>query len=210
MKRVQLTESQLKQVISEAVEKILTEMDWQIYVDTAKERLKQSKNKKRMFRNLKGWTDKDLEDRAKELRKHASEMRDKQYKINKYSPQDTDEAEYNLDVAALDHMAWLLGHRPSSKITREWDPYTKKFEINGKDILKRRRGADDIYRAASDDAFEWAKGDIVTDEDGTRRSNIWVPDPKDPEYAQLSDNEYERGDMYHPDEIKNNLEYYGI
>ena len=41
--KVRLTESELKNIISESVRQILTELDWQTYVNAAKKRKQQAK-----------------------------------------------------------------------------------------------------------------------------------------------------------------------
>ena len=212
---LRLTEEQLKNTITEAVKQILTELDFQTYADVAHKRLKQANDRTRPFKNKKGYTKQDLQNRATDLMRHTSDMRDQQFGIGKFRPEDEEEYQKNLTKAAIHHMAFMQNFDPSSKLSREWDPYTKKYEINGLDVLKRRRDASENYHNHSEDVFDWAQGDLETDEDGTRPSNIYRPfiddyHDEDDEYYELTDDEYMRGDMYHPDEIKNNLQYHHL
>ena len=79
--------------------------------------------------------------------RYGGDTFNKQYRVNNYAPEDEEELGKNIDNAALDY---ILYTSDSNLVNRMWDPITKRYERNGIDIIRRRREADDDYRADTD------------------------------------------------------------
>ena len=69
-KNIRLNESQFNELITESVNRILTEMDWKTYINASRKRKEQADN----FRNRYWDGMNSYDDRADELEKHAQKM----------------------------------------------------------------------------------------------------------------------------------------
>lgn len=157
--KVRLTESQLKNIISESVRQVLTELDWQTYLNASRKRKKQANRLGDEFLDKKGRSKEDMLKKSKDLLRYTGDVFNKQYNINDYAPESDDELGQNLDNAAFDYM---LYDTDNPLVNRRWDPLTKKYERNGMDVIRRRYNANKDYRDDLDANFKSAR-ELVSD-----------------------------------------------
>ena len=157
--KVRLTEQQLKNIISESVKQVLTELDWQTYLNASRKRKQQANHLGDEFLDKKGRSKEDMLKKSKDLLRYTGDVFDRQYNINDYAPESDDELGQNLDNAALDYM---LYDTDNPSVNRRWDPYTKKYERNGMDMVRRRYNENKDYRDDLDANFKSAR-ELVSD-----------------------------------------------
>lgn len=118
-------------IVRESICSILSEADWQTNINAGRKRLDQSKTNNNGKTRL-------LKRKSDDLYDYGYDKFAKHYGIHDYAPEDPEEAERNIEDAALDYMLFAnsydedgndieTGEDLGPDIGRVYDPFTKVF-----------------------------------------------------------------------------------